>query len=562
MFLGLTGVPLVLVSILAFVIILGLIIIVHEGGHFLFAKKAGILCHEFSIGMGPAIYKKKFKETTFCIRAIPIGGYVSMADDDISSNLVQIGDEIGLNFLDGLISEIVIDNTLDSQTKGKIVDYDLAGKDGNPLFITINDGFQDYYYEVMPDAFYVLKKDQKMQITPYNRSFDSKTLWQRFLVLAAGPVMNFILAIFIYLIVCFATGVPNYDSTVIGSVSDSNTGIISDDTTLIRPGDDIKKINDVSVYSWNDVSTELDKLLDTNQTKVDLLIVRDGQEVEVTVDCYTEIVSLGLSNFKYEKKDLPEGIVKGLIVGELNLRYLDDGNKGTYPIQKGDVITKVQYRNYVDNAFIDPVTVELTEWGQLVEIFKNIDVANVKFEYYSYEKNGIVTFDECAELQTYGNEVLENQRIDKIYIKIGIDPEMRFDFFASIGNAFVKFWDDFTLIFRTLGLLIAPSGVRQVGVQNLSSVVGIFDIIQSKVSTGFLSLMAFAAMISVNIGVMNLLPIPALDGGRIIFLIYELITRKKPSKKVENVLTTVFFILIMILFVFVTYNDILRMIRG
>ena len=157
---------------------------------------------------------------------------------------------------------------------------------------------------------------------------------------------------------------------------------------------------------------------------------------------------------------------------------------------------------------------------------------------------------------------MNNQRIDKIQVKIGISPSMHFDFFGCIGTAFVNFWDDFTLIFRTLSLLIAPtSGIRQVGVQDLSSFVGIFSLVQTFVSSGFLSLLAFTAMLSVNIGVMNLLPIPALDGGRIMFLGYELVTRKKPSKKVENIINNVFFILLMILFVFVTYNDIVRLIR-
>ncbi len=189
-------------------------------------------------------------------------------------------------------------------------------------------------------------------------------------------------------------------------------------------------------------------------------------------------------------------------------------------------------------------------------------MVNVHFEYYSYEKKGIVSLEDSATLQTYGNEVLNNQRIDKIQVKIGISPSMHFDFFGCIGTAFVNFWDDFTLIFRTLSLLIAPtSGIRQVGVQDLSSFVGIFSLVQTFVSSGFLSLLAFTAMLSVNIGVMNLLPIPALDGGRIMFLGYELVTRKKPSKKVENIINNVFFILLMILFVFVTYNDIVRLIR-
>ena len=76
MFLELSGFPLVLLAIIAFIVILGLIICLHEAGHFFMAKKFDVLCHDYSIGMGPAIYKKKGKETTFCVRAIPIGGFV------------------------------------------------------------------------------------------------------------------------------------------------------------------------------------------------------------------------------------------------------------------------------------------------------------------------------------------------------------------------------------------------------------------------------------------------------------------------------------------------------
>ncbi|MDE7101130.1 MAG: site-2 protease family protein, partial [Anaeroplasmataceae bacterium] len=227
MILALSGVWLVIVSIIAFILILGVIIIIHEGGHFFFARRAGILCHEFSIGMGPAIYKKKFKETTFCIRAIPIGGYVSMAGEEITSDLVKVGNQIGLNILDGKVSEILTDESLEAQVQGEVVDIDLYGKDDMPLFITINDGLQDHYYEVLRDAYYVFKKGDKMQITPYDRSFESKTLLQRFLTLFAGPFMNFILALFIYLIINFIQGVPNYNSSVIGSVGRENTYSVS-----------------------------------------------------------------------------------------------------------------------------------------------------------------------------------------------------------------------------------------------------------------------------------------------------------------------------------------------
>lgn len=562
MILALSGVGLVIVSIIAFIIILGVIIIVHEGGHFFFARRAGILCHEFSIGMGPAIYKKKFKETTFCIRAIPIGGYVSMAGEELTDGLVQVGNKIGLNILDGKVSEIVTDENMDAEVTGEVVDFDLYGQEGQPLYITIHDGMQECYYEVMENAFYVLKKGDKMQITPYNRSFESKSLWQRFLTLFAGPFMNFILAIVIYLIVSFATGVPNYESTVIGTVDASNSNLVLEENQMkLQEGDVIKKVNDTPVLTWNEFSTALNEIKDNNKTTFQLTIERDGKEQVVDIECTTNIVSLGLSNLQVENKAFPEG-VKGVRVGNIGLRYQDDAHKGEYPMAKGDIITKMRVDIVHGKEVTEGSVVEVVSWEQLIETFKDIDIARVYFEYYSYAKGGIVTIDQSAPLETYGNELLENQRIDKILIQIGISPTMKFNFLRCTGNAFVNFWDDFTLIFRTLKLLIAPAqNVKQVGVSDLSSFVGIFDLIKTFVGSGLLTLLAFTAMLSVNIGVMNLLPIPALDGGRIVFLGYELITKKKPSKKVENIINNVFFILLMILFVFVTYNDIVRMIR-
>ena len=72
-----------IIAIIAFIIVLSLIIIIHEGGHFFFAKKAKILCYEFSLGMGPVIYQKRKGETVYSLRAIPLGGYVSMAGEEI-----------------------------------------------------------------------------------------------------------------------------------------------------------------------------------------------------------------------------------------------------------------------------------------------------------------------------------------------------------------------------------------------------------------------------------------------------------------------------------------------
>ena len=566
MILALTGFPLVLVSIIAFILILGLIIIVHEGGHFFFAKKAGILCHEFSIGMGPAIWKKKYGETVLCIRAIPIGGYVSMADEVLVDGLVRKGKKIALNLIDGKVSEILIEENATGQVNGEVVDFDILGKDGNPLYITINDGIQDHYYEIMEDAFFVAKNDERMQLTPYNRCFDSKSILARFLTLVAGAGMNFILAIIIYLLVSFATGVPNLDSNVVGSVSAANTDLIvevdGEYTTKLLAGDQITEINGQDVESWNDVSVELAKLLTNNETTVDMVVLRDGQEIQLEVECYTYIASIGLSNIQYQPKELPEGITNGVVLGNIGMNYLNSDH-GKYELTAGDIITKVRIDVVnADKSIEKGEVINVESWSQLIGLFKDINVANVQFEYYSFAKKGIVSIDDCAVFQTYGNELLENQRIEKIQIKIGMSPEQGFNFFGCIGQAFKNFWNDFTLIFRTLGILIAPqSGFRQVGVSDLSGFVGIFDMIMGFVGSGLLALLSFMALLSVNIGVMNLLPIPALDGGRVIFLVYELITKKKPSKKVETMVNNIFFILLMVLFVYVTFNDVFRMFK-
>lgn len=564
MILALSGFPLVIVSIIAFILILGVIILVHEGGHFFFAKKAGILCHEFSIGMGPAIWKKKYGETLLCIRAIPIGGYVSMADEVLVEGLIKKGNKISLNLIDGKVSEILIEENATGQVSGEVVDFDILGKDGNPLYITINDGIQDKYYEVLEDAFFIGKKDERLQLTPYNRCFDSKPLLARFLTLVAGACMNFILAIIIYLIVSFATGVPNLDSNAIGDVSIANSDLIVEVdgklTTKLQAGDVITEINGVKIESWNDVSKEMDKLLVNSSTKVEMIVIRDEKPIELSLDCYTYIASIGLSNIQVENKEFPQGITNGVKLGNIGMNYLGSDNV-KYPLTAGDIITKVRIDIVnEDKSVTKGQVVNVESWDQLISLFKDLNVANVQFEYYSYEKGGIVSIDDCATFQTYGNELLENQRIEKIQIKIGMSPEQGFNFFGCIGQAFKNFWDDFTLIFRTLGILIAPqSGFRQVGVKDLSGFVGIFDMIMGFVSSGLLSLLSFMALLSVNIGVMNLLPIPALDGGRVVFLGYELFTKKKPSKKVETIINNVFFILLMILFVYVTFNDIFRM---
>ena len=563
MFLEITGFWLVLLAIIAFILIIGIIISLHELGHLIVAKQSGLLCHEYSIGFGPIIYKHQFKETLFCIRLIPLGGYVQMAGEQLTDGLVKVSEEIGLNLSNDTVTELILDNKMDAEVRGNVVSFDLTGKDDEPLYITINDGLQDRYFNVSKEAYYVFDNSKRLQIEPYERSFDSKHWLLRLATLFAGPFMNFILAMVIYLIVSFATGVPNMNSNTIGSTMD-----LYPVANILEAGDEILAINDVKTNSWYDVTNTFDKMHKEYVTsyKIKYKDKSDNNIVkEDTFEAYSYVVSIGLSNIGVSKEDRINRTydlklnddtittITGLKLGTISLRY----KNGTSDITKGDIITSM--KNGDDVIYQG----ESLTWGNIIKYFyesSDNNLPNVTFTYYHYnEEKDNYTYQEKSEvIEPYTHEVLESQNVEYFKVLIGVSPSYHFSFFECIGDAFMRFGSDFTIIFRTLKLLIWPQTVRQISVNDLSSFVGIFAMIQSYINSGFLVLLAFMAMLSVNIGIMNLLPIPALDGGRIVFVLVEAVTRKKVNKKVESIINTVFFILLMILLVYITIHDIMR----
>lgn len=553
----------ILLNILVFIFVFGLIVLIHEAGHFYFAKKAGILCHEFSIGMGPALYKKKIGETTYCVRAIPIGGYVSMAGEAITDQLVKVGSTIGLNLSSGCVKEIVFDPNLDSQITGKVVECNLYGEFGEQLQITLEVNEQTTTYPVLADAFYVFDAKQRLQITPYERSFESKSLWKRFLTIFAGPFMNFVLCILLYFIYWCVAGIPNYQSTVIKTVVENNPAALAG----VQAGDEIKSINGVSVDSWTAFSNQLDEAAKNCQDTIVLGVLRNGETITYNINPSIAIQSVGITNYnileEYKNLPFPENITNGVMVGTVAPNYSEKVSGTSGVLSNGDIITgvKVSYSEKVNGKYVfTPMNngeyIDVTSWSDLMKIFKDLDATQVHYRFYDQETSKMV---ESGLVEGYGNEILDAQNVAKLSVKVGVTVDTHFDLFSVIGYTFRSFWSDFTYIFRTLKLLISPSGVRQVGIGDLSGVVGIFDMIRTFMSRGFLPLVSFVAMLSVNIGIMNLLPIPALDGGRLVFLAYEGITKKKPNRKLEAALNNIVFILLMLLFVYVTFNDILRL---
>ncbi len=576
MFLALTGVGLTIVSIIAFIIIIGVIITVHELGHLYFAKKAGILCHEFSIGMGPILYKKQCGETRFCVRAIPIGGFVSMAGEEMATSVIKNRLKIGLNLdADDVATEIILDDNRDAQVRGEITDFDLYCEDGGELHITLkNENEEEIYYKVKKDAFYVFEKNERLQITPYDRCFESKTKLQRFLTLFAGPFMNFVLAIIICLIVAIASGVPNKESNKIGEVSSAYPA-----AQVLKVGDEIEAVNGTTVSSWTEFSKEMEKIYEDYGTSVSLRIRRDGKSETVVMESITVYNYLGISNVGASDMKLskvPGTEINGLEIGNTSktFRYINSADSAyEYNLKTGDYLVGISVgdtefdltEEY--NVTLNNKELTLSGWGYLTYVLvEKAEIGkgapSVKFKYYHKvdDTYKLIDYNDSKAISPYTDEVLNSQNVSAIIHGIGVSPVYKFDLFKSIPNAFKQFGSDCSMIFNTLRILIWPSDVRQVGVSDLSSVVGIFSLVENYVGAGLLSLLAFVAMLSVNIGIVNLLPIPALDGGRIVFLGVEAVTRKRVPRKIENIINNVAFVLLMILFVYVTYNDIVRLI--
>lgn len=510
-----------IINLLAFVFALGIIVSIHELGHLIFAKRAGMLCFEYSIGLGPAIYQRKGKETDFSVRAIPIGGYVSIAGESMSTEMVKKDQVIGLNLVDGKVKEMILFEE-PSELKIQITDFEIYSEHGEPLFI---EGYVDGVikrFDILEDAIYKLPK-QNLKIAPYKVCFESKTYIEKLLTLIAGPMMNFLLALFLFFVVASFKGAP-VNQNKIGSLTEENPAFIYG----LRKGDVITSINGNEVNNWEDIG---------NNIKGDELysITIEGSNTPIEVVPRIDITQLGISNY-HKKSDGSILVTSGTL------------NVGTYygvtenSLMHGDTITKIEYKNNV---------IIINRYQDLIDNMNLFDGGEATV---TYLRNGE---EKTTKINVWERQVLKSQGIEPFNVYIGISPTYKYNFVYSLKAPFVEIYNSFYQVLMVLKFLFG--GSKQIGVGQLSGPVGIFNIVGQIARQGFLSLLTFVAFLSVNIGILNLLPIPALDGGRILFISIEGITRKRIPRKTENLVNNLFFFLLMLLFVYVTFNDILRL---
>ena len=487
----------VILNILLFVIVLGVIILIHEAGHFYFAKKAGILCHEFSIGMGPALYQKRKGETVYSVRGIPIGGYVSMAGESVSDALIKKEQTVGLKINEQeQVYQIVLTDQVEPDITGVVEAFDLYGKDFDPLYIDLNVDGQTKRYAVLRDATYQLSEKNKMWITPAEKSFESKTLWQRFMVIFAGPMMNFILAFLLFLIAGFFVEKPNLDSNELFEIVPGYAA----DRAKLTIGDNKIAFNRDCDEDWNDLAIVMSNL---DQSWIDVTYERDGSSyVEIDVNVSVAVQMAGITNTYVDPETGEITIYREPIIGQSYGRARSDGG-----LLEGDKIVSIVVNNSSH---------AIESWDDIVEVFRQYDSGELVVGYQrdGETKNAYYNMISANALTKLGSQ--------PIVFQLGVSPSTEFDWGYSLLYAPKRFYSDVSEVFTTLGLLFSPK--EDLGIGDLSGPVGIYTLVSSTASQGLLSIIVFTGFLSINIGLLNLLPIPALDGGRLVFLGIEAVT--------------------------------------
>ena len=545
----------IVISILACIFALGLIIIIHEGGHFFFARRANILCREFAFGMGPLLWKKKKGETLYSIRALPIGGFCAIAGEEVEEDPLKELKKIKLVIENGIVKKLILDdknNLFDELPELDIVEYDLYdANDTGKLYIKVIENDIEVEYPVDPQALYVFIKPvrnkqlskekqqevyaQEFQIAPRNRTLGAKNKRQRAMVMFGGPMMNFVLAIVMFFFASLFLGFSDTSSTKLGEVSSDTpayiAGLQEGDVLLeLSSGNLTKTLDD-----WNSISEFMNDYKES-ETASDIITVkymRGAKELTTTIKPMVVIYSISMI------QDTTSNEVK---IGEL------DSNSLAYAggLRTGDIIQGIKYTDETNYTLV-------SNWKEVYNIFtENIegDLMDIKV------LRGTETI-EC-QVDPYSKELFDDtQSVGITAILMGISPITKFNFGKSLIYPFTEFFASLKNMVLTLKHLFTGS----VGINNLSGPVGIFTLTSQAASQGFGTLLNFIGFLSVNVGFMNLLPIPALDGGRLLFLGYEAITKKKPSQKVETALISITMILLLALIAYVSFNDILRIFK-
>ena len=456
----------ILVSVLAWIgvaILFSLAVFIHEFGHFLAARKLGFRVDAFSIGFGPAIWKKRIDGVEYRIGSIPFGGYVSLPQLDPS----------GMEKIQG---------THEGEDK--------PDKEKQPES------------EPLPD------------ISP----------WRRIVVAFAGPFGNVVLAVGIAFLI-FA--VPGVKTGVVGT----RLGYVDEEGVSwkagLRAGDQVLAINGKKVETWSDLQTEC--LLAGGEGKATFTLLRGSETLEVPV---------ALSTNNVLKLSMLEDVLPELTCAVQSVR--PDSPAAAAGFEPGDLLLAV------DGTEVKGTSPFMRKMAESADRPVRVTIQRGK-----RTRELTVTPKHDAELKRAVIGIQLTEVIDSV------KPWMMYK------NPWAQLKWDAGSVARVLQGLIHPKtkGERSAIAQNIGGPVSILSGLYRTVRGSVWDAFGFLRMICINLAILNLLPIPVLDGGHIIFALYEILFRRKPNPKVIAVLVNAFAVLLLGLMALLVYRDIARQMK-
>lgn len=430
-------------TLLVFIICIGILIFVHELGHFIAARLMGIRVLKFSLGFGPKLIGKKVGDTEYLISALPLGGYVKMAGENLEEATM------------------------------------------------------------VPDE------------------FPSKSVLERAFVVLSGPAMNIILA-FILMPLVFFIGIkmPAFleEPAIVGWVEEGSPA----ETGGIQIGDRVVRIDGKAVSDWDDVMT--------------VIIMRPELGVKIEVKRGDEIKKVFLESVKEGRYSGAgyAGILPDIppVIGKVNEGYPAE----RAGLKVGDSIIEIDGNSVVN-------------WYQVssyirVHVGKDIAITVKRGE----ERVTATVRPVKNDAASYGFIGIINQQ-NTIVKKFGA--------IESIKHGISRMFELTMLTFDVLKRLLSLN----ISIEALGGPIMIAKLTGEAAQSGLSDLIAFVAFMSIQLGILNLLPIPVLDGGWVLFLFIEKVKGSPLSKKTMEVAQTIGFALLITLIIIVSYNDILRVFR-
>lgn len=423
-------------NIIIALIVLSLIVIFHEFGHFIIAKSNGICVKEFTLGLGPTLISFGKGETKYCLKLLPFGGSCVMLGEDTEENINE------------------------------------------------------------------------------ERAFVNKPVWARISTIAAGPIFNFILA---FVLALFVIGYVGYDPCKVAGVTQGTPAYDSG----LSEGDTITKVNGKKITFYRDYALYLQ--LNMGKTLELTYTTADGETKTTIIE--PEYV---------EKKVYQMGISMGENIEVLSVAK--DSAAESAGIMTGDIIKAIDGKELTSYEDVSPIVQACN--GNALEL--------------TIERDGntqtVTLTPKMVDQSGYAYGILLSGAREKVSpIKV-----------IGYGFSEVRYWIEVTI--KSLSMLVTG----KVSANQVSGPVGIVNMIGNTVeqsrSEGMLmvlvNLAELSILLSANLGVMNLLPIPALDGGRLVFLLIELVRGKPVNREKEGLVHFIGMVILMIIMVLVLFNDV------